>query len=74
MFDGEKLELLRRFNVYALMFYVPNFLTATQGVDAPFYDLQVIKRLNKFKSVDEVLATKALETMENHYWYLCGPG
>ena len=31
----------------------------------------MIKRLIQFKSVDEVLAEKAL--LENHYWYLCGP-
>ena len=33
----------------------------------------MIKRLIQFKSVDEVLAETALKTMENHYWYLCGP-
>ena len=35
--------------------------------------MQVIKRLILFKTVDEVLAETALETMGNHYWYLCGP-
>ena len=70
VFDQAQLDQLQRFCHYALMFYVPQFLTAARGADAPFNDLQLFKKLNRFKTTDETLANKALDTLSRHLWYL----
>ena len=70
VFDQDQLDQLQRFCHFALMFYIPQFLTAARGADAPFNDLQLYKNLNRFKTTDETLANKALDTLSRHLWYL----
>ena len=70
IFEEEKLELLKRFCVYAVMFYIPFFLTANIGADAAVNDLSLYKKLKKFQQVDKELADEALTTLSRHLWYL----
>ena len=49
---------------------MPQFLTASRGIDAPTTDLLLYKNLHKLKSTDQVIAERALATLANHLWYL----
>ena len=66
----EKLELLERFCVYTVKFYIPFFLTANIGADAAVNDLTLYKKLKKFSQVDKELADEALATLSRHLWFL----
>ena len=68
--EDDKLELLRRFCEYAVMFYIPYFLTANFGADAAVNDLSLYKKLKKFSQVDKLLAEEALATLSRHLCYL----
>ena len=70
IFEEEKVELLKRYCVYAVKFYIPFFLTANIGADAAVNDLSLYKKLKKFQQVDKELADEALATLSRHLWYL----
>ena len=70
IYEEEKLELLERFCVYAVKFYIPFFLTANIGADAAVNDLTLYKKLKKFSQVDKELADEALATLSRHLWFL----
>ena len=70
IYEKEKLELLERFCVYAVKFYIPFFLTANIGVNAAVTDLSLYKKLKKFSQVDKELADEALATLSRHLWFL----
>ena len=67
IFEKEKLELLERFCVYAVKFYIPFFLTANIGADAA---VTLYKKLKKFSQVDKELADEAVATLSCHLWFL----
>ena len=64
------LELLERFCVYAIRFYIPFFLTANIGADAAITDLSLYKKLKKFRQTEKELADEALATLSRHLWFL----
>ena len=70
IFEEGKLEHLKRFCVYSVMFYIPYFLTANIGSVAAVNDLSLFKKLKKFSQVDKLLAEEALATLSRHLWYL----
>ena len=70
IYEEDKLELLERFCVYAVKFYIPFFLTANIGADAAVTDLTLYKKLRKFSQVDRQLAEEALATLSRHLWFL----
>ena len=70
IYEEDKLELLERFCVYAVKFYIPFFLTANIGADAAVTDLTLYKKLKKFSQVDKELADEALATLSRHVWFL----
>ena len=70
IFEDDKLEHLKRFCEYAVMFYIPYFLTANIGADAGVNDLSLYKKLKKFSQVDKLLADEALATLSRHLWFL----
>ena len=70
IFEEDKLEHLKRFCVYSVMFYIPYFLTANIGSVAAVNDLSLFKKLKKFQQVDKLLADEALATLSLHLWFL----
>ena len=70
IYEENKLELLERFCVYAVKFYILFFLTANIGADAAVTDLILYKKLRKFSQVDRQLADEALATLSRHLWFL----
>ena len=73
VFHPEQEERVERFCVFALCFYIPTFFTSSWGCDAPSNDLQLYKELLAFKKIDDTLATAALDTLDQHRWYLAPP-
>ena len=53
-----------------MKFYVPQFLLASLGRDAPINDLNLFKSLLQYREVDRELADSALDTLSRHRWYL----
>ena len=70
IFEEETLQKLWRWGHFAVKFYVPQFLLATLGRDAPGNDLNLYKALLQYRQVDQELADIALDTLSRHKWYL----
>ena len=70
MFEEEELRNLWRFGRFAVLHYIPAFLSSSSGRDAAFNDLQLYKALLKYLEVDRELAESALATLNRHLWYL----
>ena len=51
IFEDKKLEHLKRFCVFTVVFYIPYLLTAYIGADAAVNDLSLFKKLKKFQQV-----------------------
>ena len=72
IFEADTLQNLWRWGQYAIKYYVPSFLLATLGRDAPSNDLNLFKATIQYREVDEELADSALDTLSRHRWYLTG--
>ena len=70
VYEEQTLENLWRWGQYAIKFYVPSFLLATLGRDAPSNDLNLYKSTLQYREVDPELADLALDTLNRHKWYL----
>ena len=70
IFEEETLQKLWRWGHFAVKFYVPQFLLATLGRDAPGNDLNLYKAMLQYRQVDQELADIALDTLSRHKWYL----
>ena len=70
MFEEEELRNSWRFGRFAILHYIPAFLSSSSGRDAAFNDLQLYKALLKYLEVDRELAESALATLNRHLWYL----
>ena len=70
MFEEEELRNLWRFGRFAVLHYIPAFLSSSSGRDAAFNDLQLYKALLKYLEVDRELTESALATLSRHLWYL----
>ena len=70
VFEEGTLQNLWRWGQYAVKFYVPQFLLASLGRDAPSNDLNLFKSLLQYREVDRELADSALDTLSRHRWYL----
>ena len=46
------------------------WMSSTLTADAPANDLQFMKDMIKFQSIDPEIAQTVLQTRENHMWYL----
>ena len=70
VFEEDTLENLWRWGQFAVKFYVPQFLLASLGRDAPSNDLNLYKSLIEYRNVDRELADIALDTLSRHKWYM----
>jgi hypothetical protein len=68
--DPEEEEALKELCLFFALVYVPAWLAAPIAADAPVNDLYLIKTLTKYKAINPVIATRALNKMANHLWYL----
>ena len=63
-------EKISRFVQFVVFTYIPRWLTSSASSSAPFNDLQLVKSLNSYKLIDELLASTALQPLNKHTWYL----
>ena len=70
VFEEDTLDKLWRWGQFAIKFYVPQFLLASLGRDAPSNDLNLYKALLQYREVDQEVANIAIETLDRHKWYL----
>ena len=72
-YSGEVVNALQRMATFISLIYGCFFLQASRGVDAPFNDLKLHKNLLLYKAQDDIIATKSLEVLQRHGWYLDEP-
>lgn len=55
---------------FIIIVYIKAWYTAAQAPQAPNYDLQFIKKLVDYKSIDPKISEVCLQKFGNHLWYL----
>ena len=70
VFEEETLRNLWRLGQYSVKFYVPQFLLASLGRDAPSNNLNLFQSLLQHREVDRELEDCTLDTLSRHRWYL----
>ena len=68
--EADVIVLLIRVATFITTLYVPYFISASMGCDAPYNDLEMFKKLKVFANTDPELANSALEILCRHTWYL----
>jgi hypothetical protein len=69
-YDDDTVNKLTRINMFLCLFYVPLWLKASSGADAPILDLQLFCEMTEYRSIDEEVANTVLAKINNHRWYL----
>ena len=69
-FDKETAVALTRVAKFITTLYVPYYISASSGCDAPVNDLEMIKRLHKYSNTDPEVAESVLAVLCRHTWYL----
>ena len=69
-YSMEVVNALQRMASFISLIYAAFFLKASQGADAPANDLNLYRQLFIYKVQDDVLASKSLEILQRHGWYL----
>ena len=65
---GRQLQGLQRFNRFVILVYIQSWYSCRLAVDAPFNDIALIHRLQKYDDVE--LSRVGLLMMVRHSWYL----
>ena len=68
--DKDYLNLYERFCLFCSLYYVPWWLSASKGIDAPVNDLEFWNAMQVYHKIDKDVASAALYSFENHLWYL----
>jgi hypothetical protein len=63
-------QQLQRFVQFGVLIYAQVWLQAPLAIEAPGLDLGLWKCLERYKAVDNNLASTAQKVLENHLWYL----
>lgn len=67
---GKEEEAVRDICIFTVMIYIKYWFQAPAGWSAPRNDLQLLKDLTAFESVNKTMATVALKKILGHLWYL----
>lgn len=65
-----QINKLVRFVRFVTIVYVKWWVTCPLAVDAPFRDLELLKALDEYSTVDPSVAEVAKKAFSNHLWYL----
>ena len=68
--DKNYIEKLRRFVIFASLFYAEYWFAAPIAAEAPFMDLQFYKQMLEYQKHDSEVAEAALDKFLGHTWYL----
>ena len=69
-FDKETVVALTRVAKFITTLYVPYYISASSGCDAPVNDLEMFKKLHKYSNTDPEVAESVLAVLCRHTWYL----
>ena len=69
-FDEETIHALTRVARFVTTLYVPYFISASCGCDAPVNDLEMFKKLKIYSRTDSDVADSVLAVLCRHTWYL----
>lgn len=61
---------LREISLFIVFVYVPFWYTAPLAATAPNQDLEFIKTVYQYRTIDKELSDAVLEKFRNHLWYL----
>ncbi|XP_044020346.1 uncharacterized protein LOC122860551 [Aphidius gifuensis] len=56
--------------LFVVIFYIQSWFTATSAIKAPYNDLLLMQSLNRYKVINNTVATAALSKLKLHLWYL----
>ena len=68
-YPEEYVKNLRRLNAFNVL-YVPYWFKASDASDAQVVDLDFLKKMERFATIDEVIATAVLKTWNRHTEFL----
>ena len=69
-YDEDTVEALRRIADFMVRIYNQHFLVSSRGVDAAINDLDLFKKLTKYKEEDTDVGEAAITVLQRHFWYL----
>ena len=69
-FDRKFVKALTRVATFITTIYVPYFISASIGCDAPVNDLQLFKNLKLYSESDPEVAESVMAVLCRHTWYL----
>lgn len=69
-YKSEEVELLRRFNLFLVLFYIPAWVDSSIGRDAAGNDLRFVQHMLSYKEYDEQVSTAASRKLLKHDWYI----
>ena len=65
-----ELSGLHRFNVFVMKVYLKVWFTCPCPISAPRNDLELLRNIEAYKTLDASVSTAALKSFSNHLWYL----
>ena len=68
--DEDQKNKLRDLCIFIVLIYVKTWFSATNLIKAPNHDLNLLKELNDYKSVNDSIACATLAKFKEHLWYL----
>lgn len=68
--DSSFVNLLERFNMFVALIYTKFWNRCSNSADAPANDLQLLKELDRYRTIDNEIAQAALVALKRHLWYL----
>lgn len=61
---------LRRIIIYTIRFHIKAWFTSTNAITAPNHDLNFMKSIYKYQTIDPEISKLAVKKFSNHLWYL----
>lgn len=68
--DVDFLDSLERFCIFVALVYAKHWNVCSNVVDAPYYDIQLLKELDDYAEIGDEIANVAIAAHERHLWYL----
>jgi hypothetical protein len=68
--DSDEEANLKELCIFFALIYVQSWLEAPNAVDAAINDLNLVQKLETFKSINPIISKRALEKISHHLWYL----
>lgn len=68
-----RLTGIREFIKFIVKVYIPSWYESTSPINAPLNDLNLIKRIIKYETVNKKLSEAAFHSFSRHLWYLSEP-